>query len=204
MCDIMVYKFNLPCSSYEECIKIAEGITKAKGVNASLIKYIVKNNSLEIQVFGSNAEASQVKRAVINAYKSLKKLASEEIRNFISITDIMKRLGKPLITDALVEILKIEGYNVFVREGRIYCRINPDVLLNIAEALALRLKDLASTYPKTSHTVKAFITSYAYLKDLNVKDAIEELLSKGCLVKNNNTFQVTGDWRNLLRKCVEA
>lgn len=201
---MMVFKINLPCSSYEECLKIVEGIVEAEGVNASLIKYVVKGSSLEIQVFGSGVEASQVKKAVVKAYKSLKKLASEEIKNFISVAEIMKRIGKPLITDALVEILKIEGYDAFIQEGKIYCRIDPDMLLSIAEAHALKLKDLVNTYPKASHTVKAFITSYAYLKDLSIKDAVDELLGKGCLVKNGNTFQVPGEWRDMLRRCMRS
>lgn len=200
---MMVFKINLPCSSYEECLKIAEGIVKAKGVNASLIKYVVKGSSLEIQVFGSGVEASQVKKAVVNTYKSLKKLTAEEIKTSISITEIMKRVGKPLITDALVEVLNMEGYNAYIREGKIYSRINPDMLLSIAEALALKLKDLVSIYPRASHSVKAFITSYAYLKDLSVKEAVEELLGKGCLIKNDNILQVPGEWRGMLRKCLE-
>lgn len=70
-------KISLPCSSMQECLEIAEAITKVKGLRAPLIKHRVKKTSVEVTVVGSSTEVALTKKLIIKAYEQTKKRSTE-------------------------------------------------------------------------------------------------------------------------------
>jgi len=66
-------KISLPCSSMQECLEIADALTKIRGPKASLIKHKVKKASVEVTIVGSSTEIALTKKQIIKAYNQARK-----------------------------------------------------------------------------------------------------------------------------------
>lgn len=68
-------KITFSCSSTQECLEIAEAITKMRGLRAPLIKHRIKKTSVEVTITGSLTEITLTKRLVVKAVSQVKKSA---------------------------------------------------------------------------------------------------------------------------------
>lgn len=69
-------KISLPCSSMQECLELAEALTKIRGLRAPLIKHRIKKTSVEVIIVGSSTEIAMTKRLIINTYNQVKRKTS--------------------------------------------------------------------------------------------------------------------------------
>ncbi|MEM0025751.1 MAG: hypothetical protein QXV93_04985 [Zestosphaera sp.] len=75
MCPHAV-KISLPCSSTQECLELAEALTRIRGLRAPLIKHRVKKTSVEVTIVGSSTEIALTKRLIIKTYEQVKRKTS--------------------------------------------------------------------------------------------------------------------------------
>ncbi|MGC8975098.1 MAG: hypothetical protein ACP5KB_02735 [Thermoprotei archaeon] len=66
-------RITFSCSSIQECLEIAEAITKIRGLKAPLVKHRIKKTSVEVTITGSSAEITLTKRLVVKAVSQVKK-----------------------------------------------------------------------------------------------------------------------------------
>ena len=200
----MVLKLTLNCGSTENCIELANFILEYRGVNASLIKYEVKNNCLEILIYGTAAEKSNAKVAILKAFREWRHITSwKKEGGEVEVKYLVKAVGKPFITEALIEVLNIDGIKAEVRDGRLKCNAGWNVIYSIASKLASALEDLAHIYPKSSHSAKALITSYAVLANVSVSEALNYLREARAISVSGHRVLVKKEWRCLLRELLE-
>ncbi len=69
-------KISLPCSSIQECLEIADALTKIRGPKASLIKHKVKRTSVEVTIVGSSTEIALTRKQIIKAYNQARRKGS--------------------------------------------------------------------------------------------------------------------------------
>ncbi len=195
------FKFVLSCGERSKCLELLDSILNAKGVHASLIRAEVKDNKIVVTVFGNRVEALQTRHAVIRAYREWKRLDTWMRQGeYIKLNDLIRATGRPLPTDALVEVLRILGNDAHVKEGVLYTNASSDVILNVARELAIALDQLIKVKPKASYSAKCLITSLSVLQNKSVQEVMEELRNEGFVVEEGHRLLVTSEWRSLLRK----
>lgn len=195
------FKFALSCGDRGKCLELLDSILNAKGVRASLIRAEVKGDKIVITVFGNRVEALQTRYAILRAYREWRRLnAWMERGEYVKLNDLIKIIGKPFPTDALVEVLRILGSDAHVKGGVLYANAPNDVVINIAKELAASLEQLIKVKPKASYSAKCLITSLAVLQSKSVQEIMEELRSEGFVEEEGHRLLVTSEWRSLLRK----
>jgi len=200
----MTLRLSLSCRNIDDCIDLANFILNYKGVNASLIRYEVKRGCLEITIFGTSVEKTNVRSAILKAYKEWKSITSwKRGGRVIEIQYLIKMVGKPFITDALIEVLNLTGIKAEMRDEHILSGGNWDTIFSFAVKLAYALEDLVRKYPKASHSAKALITSYAVLTDTSVDQAIDFLREAAAIEIRGHRVLVKKEWRYLLRELLQ-
>ncbi|MEM0015209.1 MAG: DUF2067 family protein, partial [Zestosphaera sp.] len=117
-------RLSLPCSSQEECLEVAEALTGIKGVKAPLIKQRVRKNSVEIMIVGSPTEVAQTKRLIIKTYGEVRRKLAPQVIGGVMMSEVIKEVGKPLMSQALVEVLRLRGIDVEFNGGVIRGRFS--------------------------------------------------------------------------------
>jgi len=195
------FKFALSCGERSKCLELLDSILNAKGVRASLMRAEVKGDKVVITVFGNRVEALQTRYAIMRAYKEWKRLNTWMRRGeYIKLNDLIKTVGKPLPTDALVEVLRILGNDAHVRGGVLYTNAPSDVVLNVARELAVALEQLIKVKPRASYSAKCLITSLSVLQNKSIQEVMEELKNGDFVKEDGYRLLVTSEWRSLLRK----
>lgn len=195
-------KFSLPCSSREECLEVAEALTGIKGVKAPLIKQRIKRNSVEVVIAGSSADVAQTRRLIVRTYSEVKRKLAQQVCGSVKMSEVIKAVGKPLMSQALVEVLRLKGFNVEFSEGILKGGFSWSDLIDTANTLADLLHKLDLKYPKAPQSLKCFVTAYAALKKLDIEDSIGVLKQLNCIIETEEGLQVSGEWRSLLRECL--
>ena len=191
----------LNCGNREYCIELAEYILKYRGIKADQIVYRVNNGSLILRITGSKVEITNTKRIIMKAYREWRQLkAWYRGSKAIDVTLLMKLIRKPFIIDALIEVLKILGYEVKLDSNKLFTNAPQDLVMNVASGLASKLEELVKYKPKASYTAKALVTAYAYLIDKDVNSVIKELEARKALMVESYKVLVKKEWRSLLRK----
>ena len=200
----MTLRLSLSCRNMKDCIDLANFILNYRGVNASLIKYEVKRGCLEIVIFGTNVEKISVKSAILKAYKEWKSITSwRRGGRIIEIQYLMKIVGKPFITDALIEVLNLTGIKAEIKNECILSEGSWDAVFSFAARLAQALEELVHKYPKASHSAKALITSYAVLTDTSIDQSIDYLREVNAIEISGHRVLVKKEWRHLLRELLQ-
>ncbi len=191
----------LNCGSKDECLDLLDYILNYRGIKGTYIMYSVDDGKLRIWVSGAMSEAVITKRVILKAYKEWKELkAWEKGVGSIDINLIMKLIGKPFVSEALVELLKILGYKAELKEGVLYTNASSNDVLELARELSSSLEKLVKFRPKASYASKALITAYATLKGADPLEVIKELEGAGVLEVRGHKVLVKEEWRNLLRR----
>ncbi|RLG77483.1 MAG: hypothetical protein DRO14_02260 [Thermoprotei archaeon] len=200
----MTLRLSLSCRNVNDCIDLTNFILNYRGVNASLIKYEIKRGCLEITIFGTNVEKANVKSAVLKAYREWKSITSwKRGSKVIEVRYLMKMVGKPFITDALIEVLNFTGIKAEIKNGCILSEGSWDAVFSFAARLAQALEELTRKYPKASHSAKALITSYAVLADTSIDQAIDYLREVNAIEISGHRVLVKQEWRHLLRELLQ-
>ncbi len=191
----------LKCGDKSSCIELAEYILKYRGIKADQIIYRVSNGDLVLRLAGSKVEITSTKRVIMKAYKEWRQLrAWSKGANVIDVSLLMRLVKKPFIVDALVEVLKILGYEAKTESGKLFTNAPQDVVTDVASGLASKLEELVKYKPKASATAKALITAYAYLTDKDVSTVLKELEISKAITVDSYRVLVKKEWRSLLRR----
>ena len=200
----MTLKLTLSCKDLRDCLDLANFILNYKGVNASLIKYEVRKGCLEIAVFGTNVEKASVKAAILKAYKEWKSITSwKRGSNVIEVQHLIKLVGKPFITEALVEALNLTGIKAKLKNGYLISEGKWNEILALATKLAHALEELVHVYPKASYSAKALITSFATLTNTEIKQVVNYLRDIKVIEIHGHRVVVKKEWRHLLRELLQ-
>ncbi len=198
-------KLGLKCKDRSECLELAEYIINYRGVRGKSITYDVSDDAVIIEIWGPKVEVTTVKRIVMSAYKEWSKIKSwSKGGGSIELPILMKIIGKPFISEALVEVLKIMGYNAELLGNELRSNAPSHLVIDVAKGLAEKLEELVKYKPKASLTAKALITAYAYMNSLTVKEAMKILEAKNALKIEGYKVLVLSEWRNLLRRLISS
>jgi len=191
----------LRCRSPEECLELVEFITAQKGVATAHVSYEVKGRSVIIRVYGPGVEVARVRGVVRKAYAEWSTAkAWEKGAGRVPLSLLSKRVGKPFVSDALAEVLKLLGYRAEIIGDEIVTDAPPAVVEEVAAGLAEKLKELNVFKPRASRTAKALITAYAFLAGISSLQAMSELEREGAIAVDGHRVVPKGEWRALLRK----
>ncbi len=204
----MTIKLSLPCGSKEDCLELAEHILRARGVNASLLKYEIRGGSLTITVFGSSIEKTACRNAILRAFREWREIkgwrsGTPRGHSKIRLNYLMRLVGKPFITDALVETLRHLGYEASVEGDYLVSNVRWEVVVDLASKLGSKLEELVRLKPRASHSAKALITAASVLLDMKVGVLVEELRSRGVLREEGPRLTLRREWRNLLKELLK-
>ncbi len=198
-------RVSLKCEGRDECLELAEYIMNYRGVKAKSLIYEVSNGSVIIEVSGPKIEVVTTKRVIMKAYREWMKIkAWSKSSGSIEIQTLMRIIGKPFVSDALVEVLKHLGYEAEIKGGTLISNAPSDIVIDVAKTLSQKLEELVMYKPRASITAKALITAYAYLTSMNAKDALKALEESGALRVNGHRVLVTKEWRSLLRRLISS
>lgn len=200
----MTLKVSFRCKGKEECVELIDHLTRAKGVNASIIRYKIRNSSVQIVIFGSSVEAHETRRALIKAYKEWRILKGWMSKGeYITSNQLIRFVGKPFPIDALIEVLKVLGYGAR-KDGEhiIFSGVDWNYVMSVAQKLAELLELLARVKPKATYSAKCLITAFSFLEGVSIESALQILKEKGVLKEEGVKLETVGEWRSLLRKLV--
>ncbi len=191
----------LHCRRPEECIELVEYITSQRGVATAHVSYEVRGRSIIVRVYGPGVEVARVKSIVRKAFTEWRTAkAWERGAGRIPLGLLTKRVGKPFISDALAEMLKILGYRADIVGDELVTDAPPSLVEEVATGLAEKLRELNVFKPKASRTAKALITAYAFLTGVGALQAMSELEERGAIIVEGHRVVPRGEWRALLRK----
>ncbi len=191
----------LHCRTPEECLELVEYITEQRGVATAHVSYEVRGRSVIIRVYGPGVEVARVRNIVRKAFTEWSTAkAWEKGAGRIPLGLLAKRVGKPFISDALAEVLKILGYRADIVGDELVTNTPPVLVEEVAAGLAEKLRELNMFKPRASRTAKALITAYAFLTGVGALQAMSELEERGAIAVEGHRVVPRGEWRALLRK----
>jgi len=194
-------KFVLSCEEHSKCLELLDAILNAKGIHASLVKAEIKNAKIVVTVFGNKVEALQTRYIIMRTYREWRRLITwKKYGKQLSLNTLIKAIGKPFPTDALVEVLKIMGSNTYVRSGILYTDASHDTVMKVAEELSTALERLVKIKPRASYSAKCLITALSVLQNKDVQEVLEELRNNELIKEEGHRLLATSEWRSLLRK----
>jgi len=196
---------NLKCEGRDECLELVEYIMNYRGVKAKSLVYEVGNGSVIIEINGPKIEVVTTKRVIMKVYREWMKIKAWNMGSgSIEIQTLMRIVGKPFVSDALIEVLKHLGYEAEIKGGTLISNAPSDIVIDVAKTLSQKLEELVTYKPRASITAKALITAYAYLTSMNAKNALKVLEESGALRVNGHRILVTKEWRSLLRRLISS
>ena len=201
----MNIRVSFHCNSRNECIDLLEFLGGKARLKSPLITLEMKGLSVSAIIYGSATDAEITKRFLLNIYKEWKSINGwMKHGRYVSVKQLMKFIGKPFPVESLVEILKLRGIKVSKEEDEILLEegVSWELIANLANDLSVLLSELLKVKPKASHGAKSLIISYAYLKGLHAKEALEELGKVKCLKVDGYRVTPTKEWRSLLRTLI--
>ncbi len=191
----------LHCRTPEECLELVEHIISQKGVATAHVSYEIKGRSVIIRVYGPGVEVARVRNIVRNAFAEWNTAkAWERGAGRIPLSLLAKRVGRPFISDALVEVLKILGHKAEIVGDELVTDAPPTLVEEVANGLAEKLRELNVFKPRASRTAKALITAYAFLTGVGALQAMSELEGRDAIAVEGHRVVPKGEWRALLRK----
>lgn len=191
----------LHCRTPKECLELVEYITSQRGVATAHVSYEVRGGSVIIRIYGPGVEVARVKNIVRKAFAEWSTAkAWEKGVGRIPLGLLAKRVGKPFISDALVEVLKVLGHRADIVGDELVTDAPPTLVEEVAAGLAEKLRELNALKPKASRTAKALITAYAFLAGVGALQAMNELEESGAITVEGHRVVPRGEWRALLRK----
>jgi hypothetical protein len=200
----MEAKVALNCSSLNECIELAEFVINYRNVNSSLIKYDIKGSKLIIEILGQSIEVTKTKTAVFKAYREWKRIRSWKRKGVkvIILSDLMRTISKPFLSDALVEVLKILGYQATLSGDKLITNAPGKEVVELSTKLADSLEELIKLKPKASRSAKALITSLKILTDMDIKYLLNYLEQLKYIELKEHRVIIKKEWRDLLREII--
>jgi len=197
----MTRHLTLSCGNKEDCLKLAEELSKTKGVQSSIVSISVRHSFINITIFGNNTDAEATRRALISAYKKWREVKGWVSEGkHISIPQLMKAVGRPFPTEALQEVLKVLGYKASLKGNELIVEgVKWDMIVDIASGLSFLLEELRKLKPKSSRSAKSLITSYALLRKISTHKALQELTEAKAIKVTGPRVVPTKEWRSLLR-----
>lgn len=191
----------LHCRAPEECLELVEYITSQKGVATAHVSYQVRGRTVIIRVYGSGVEVARVRNIIRNSFSEWSAAkAWEKGAGRIPLSLLARRVGKPFISDALAEVLKILGHKAHVVGDELLTDAPPTLVEEVAAGLAEKLRELNVFKPRASRTAKALITAYAFLAHVGALQAVSELEARGAILVEGHRVVPKGEWRALLRR----
>ncbi len=190
------------CSSRDKCIDLLEFLASRVRGGSPLITFVIRGLSVNATIFGSATDAEITKRILLNAYKEWRNVTGwMKHGKYFSIKQLMKLTQKPFPVEGLLEILRLKGIKVTKEGDRIVLdgTVSWEFLSNLAKELSILLEELTRFKPKASRSAKSLIVSYAYLRDISAKEALDELERLGGLKVEDYRVTPTKEWRSLLR-----
>jgi len=190
------------CNSRNECIDLLEFLASRVRGSSPLITFTIKGLSVNATIFGSATGAEITKRILLNAYREWRSFTGwMRHGKYVSIKQLMKLTQKPFPVEGLLEILKLKGIKAAKEGDKIVLdgSTNWEFLADLAKKLSILLEELVRFKPKASRSAKSLIVSYAYLRGISAKGALDELERLGGLRIEGYRVTPTKEWRSLLR-----
>ncbi len=199
-------RLSFHCRNRDECLDLAEHLSKIKKGSTPFIALQVRNNTVNITVSGSITEEKLIKNNLAEAYKEWKSAVglNKGSNKVVTLRELMKLTGKPFPVDALVEVLKLRGVAARKEGERLILppNIKGDEVIDIAIKLSELLQELNKLKPKASRTAKQLITAYSFAVGLNCEEGLNQLENRGALKVDGPRVTPSGEWRSLLRKLI--
>ncbi len=196
----MEARMRLKCEDPVACGELAEFISGSRGVRPSQMTYRIRGDVLEVTISGPPSAVSRAKRALMDAYRKWR-----EVRGFKSGRSRELRLealplltGKPTALRILVPLLRAQGYEAEVREGRLVSSAPPDVVVELARRVTEEIERVSRDYPRASRSLKALLAALSAL-GYDAESVLEELKRAG-LVEENHRLRLNAEWSSLLAK----
>jgi hypothetical protein len=199
-------RLSFRCREKDECIDLAEHLSKIRKGSTPFITLQVKNNSVNITISGSNTEVKLIKENLSRAYKEWKSAIglNRGFNKVVTLRELMKLAGKPFPVEALVEVLKARGLAIQKEGEKLILPPNArgEEVIDVAIKLSELLQELNKLKPKASHTAKQLIIAYSFLAGLNCEEGLNQLINRKAIKVEGPRATPLGEWRSLLRKLI--
>ncbi len=191
----------LNCGNRDKCLELLDYILNYRGLKGTYIQYSIDDGKLRIWISGAESEALVTKHVVMKAYREWRALdAWRRGVSGVSINLLIKTVGKPFVSEALTEVLKMLGYEAELSSGVLETNAPPDEVVRVAKELAEALEKVVKFRPRASYAAKALVTAYSVITGKDPLEVIKELEDTGFLEIRGYRVLIKEEWRSLLRR----
>ncbi|HDD26370.1 MAG TPA: DUF2067 domain-containing protein [Acidilobales archaeon] len=190
----------ISCRSKDECLDLINELLASNVVKGRYVKWELKGKNLVIEI---DAPPSRIDRVVLELKRLRGKGVKQGTHTGITVSELMKTVGKPFIPDALRVILKHSGYEVEIDGEVIRTNAPMDTLVKYATEVAKRLEELVFYKPKASASAKKLVTALSVLMGSDPFTVIEILKDMDYVIEKGHRLLVKKQWKEVLREVLK-
>ncbi len=195
-----VRRFVIKCINEEACLELLNKITEE--VSAMWMKTEVKKNQLLIEALGMPYELKELRYQI----EEIKKRIEMKYRPYVEIkvSEFPKRAQVSVPIDALVETLKLMGYQVSLDNNVLRVDADFDEVVEVAK----KLKSVYDTSDvvrfRLPHTAKKAVAVVSTALSVDPEEVVRVLLDLGYLREGDFKYEIAKDWREMVKEAVKA
>ncbi len=195
-----VRRFVIKCINEEACLELLNKITEE--VSAMWMKTEVRKNQLLIEALGMPYELKELRYQI----EEIKKRIEMRYRPYVEIkaSEFPKRAQVSVPLDALVEALKLMGYQVSL-EGDVL-RVDAD--FEEVVDVARKIKEVYDTSDivrfRLPHTAKKAVAVLSVTLSMEPEEVVNTLLEMGHLREGDFKYEIAKDWKEMVRETIKV